>query len=90
MQSESEHHAACRALADRLFEIIYREDASLSLDALGMTLTRVLLEAVPVAGKTHREVFEDFMEQTRRVGERVMKVLDLDIRPRSSRTSGPD
>jgi hypothetical protein len=31
----SEHSSACRALADRLFEIIRQEDVSLSLDALG-------------------------------------------------------
>jgi hypothetical protein len=45
---------------------------------LGMAMTRVLLGLVPAPGKTHREIFEDFMEHTRNAGEHVMKILDLE------------
>lgn len=73
----NDHNEACRVLADRLFEVVRQEDISLSLDALGMAMTRTLLASVPATGKTHREIFESFMEHTRRAGERVMKVFDF-------------
>lgn len=66
-----------RILADKVFEIVRQENVTLSLDALGMAMTRVLLGVVLVAGKTHREIFEGFMAHTREAGERVMQVLDF-------------
>jgi hypothetical protein len=75
--SDDNHVAECRLLADRLFEIIHQEHPSLALDALGMAMTRVLLGAIPAAGKTHRQIFEAFMNHTRLAGEHVMKVLDI-------------
>jgi hypothetical protein len=72
----TDYNSACRGLADRLFEIIRKEDAKFSLDALGLAMTRTLLEVVPAKDATHRQIFEDFLQHTRLAGERVMKVLD--------------
>jgi hypothetical protein len=69
---------AYRALANRLYETVRQEDVGLALDAFGIAMTRVLLEAVPAPGKTHRQVFEGFMTHIRNAGEHVMKVLDLE------------
>lgn len=77
MKTPSDHSLALRALANRMLDITRQEDVSLALDALGMAMTYVLLTSVPADGKTHRQIFEDFMEHTRTAGEHVMKVLDL-------------
>jgi hypothetical protein len=57
---------ATRELADRLFAVLRAEDADLALDAIGMTILRVLLSADPDPGVTRQEVIEQWIDQLRR------------------------
>jgi hypothetical protein len=57
---------ATRELADKLFDLIRAEDAPLALDAIGITIVRVLMSAAMTPGVTRQEVIEGWMGQLRR------------------------
>lgn len=58
-------------LADKLYDLIRAEDAPLALDAIGMTIVRVLMSAAMTPGVTRQEAIEKWIGSLRRSVARI-------------------
>jgi len=70
------YRVVCRLVADEVFETVRKQEINVAMDALGMAMTRVLMASVPAPGRTHRQVWEDFLDHVTRSGESALRVLD--------------
>lgn len=69
------YRAVCRSVADDLFEIARKAEINVAMDALGMAMVRVLLESKPKTGRTHRQVWENYLEHVQSSGESALQLL---------------
>ena len=51
-----------RELADKVFDLLRLHDVHLVLDAMGMTLLRVVMSSKPAAGKTREQIVKDWLD----------------------------